>query len=195
MNTKNKSFWTRNFILILISNALLFMAFEMLVPTLPLFAESVGCTTSQIGLVAGSFTISSLIIRLFVNRLMYIMNKKYILLIGILICTLITGSYMFADCLLVLLAFRLVHGLGFGIATTYYATLASEQLPRKKLGEGMGYFGVGETICMSVGPMIGIEILNKAGFSGMFYNRSCYIIDSRSYDFRNYKAENQRKGT
>lgn len=176
MNEKNKSFWTKNYILLLISNALLFMAFEMLIPTLPLFAESMGCTPSRIGLVAGAFTISSLIIRLFASSLMHVINKKYILLIGVLICMFVNGSYMFSGFLLALLAFRLVHGLGFGIASTYYATLASEQLPRNKLGEGMGYFGVGETICMSVGPMIGIGMLNKAGFSGLFTTGTVILL-------------------
>ena len=152
------------------------MAFEMLIPTLPLLAESIGCTPSQIGLVVGSFTISALLIRPFTSRLMYVMDKKIILFVGVLICMLATGSYIFSGSLLTLLLFRLAHGLGFGIASTYYATLASEQLPRNQLGEGMGYFGVGETICISVGPMIGIGILNKFGFSGLFTTGALILL-------------------
>ena len=34
--------WTRSFIFIMAANGLLFMAFEMLLPTLPLFVSSVG---------------------------------------------------------------------------------------------------------------------------------------------------------
>lgn len=168
MKVKNESFWTKNFILLFISNALLFLAFEMLMPTLPLFAEKLGGTPSQIGLIAGSFTITSMLIRVFASGFMQAMNKKYILLIGVLICMLATGSYMLSGTLLALLVFRLVHGAGFGIASTYYATLTSEQLPRNRLGEGMGYFGVGETICISVGPMIGIGMVSKFDFSGLF---------------------------
>nr|WP_202945715.1 MFS transporter [Acetonema longum] len=74
------------------------------------------------------------------------MKKKFILLTGVLICAVATGSYLFSGNLAALLSFRLIHGIGFGVASTYFATLASEELPSSRLGEGMGYFGVGETI-------------------------------------------------
>lgn len=165
---KDKSFWTKNFIFLLISNALLFMAFEMLTPTLPLLVESMGCSPSQIGLVIGVFTISAIVARPFCSIFSNFMDKKYILFIGVLIAMLSTGSYMVPTGLITLLILRLVHGFGFGIATTYYATLASEQLPHNRIGEGMSYFGIGETICMSIGPMLGIAMLNKFDFNGLF---------------------------
>jgi len=176
MNVKNQSFWTKDFILLLISNALLFMTFEMLIPTLPLFLENIGGTPSQIGIIVGSFTLSALLIRMFSSRFMLIMNKKYILLMGVLICTLATGSYMFSGSLIAVLIFRLIHGIGFGISSTYYATLASEQLPHNRLGEGMGYFGVGETVCISVGPMLGIGILSKSSFNGLFITEAAILL-------------------
>lgn len=58
---ESKSFLTKNFIFLLISNTLLFMSFEMLTPTLPLLAKSIGCNPSQIGLLIGVFTISAMI--------------------------------------------------------------------------------------------------------------------------------------
>lgn len=176
MNIKNQSFWTKDFILLLISNALLFMTFEMLIPTLPLFVETIGGTPSQIGMIIGAFTISALLIRMFSSRLMLVMNKKHILLMGVLICMLATGSYMFSGSLIAVLIFRLIHGIGFGISSTYYATLASEQLPHSRLGEGMGYFGVGETVCISVGPMLGIAILNKSSFNGLFITGAAILL-------------------
>lgn len=169
MNISNgKSFWTRNFIFLLISNALLFMVFEMLTPTLPLLAESLGCSPSQIGLVIGAFTISAMIARPFCSIFTNFIDKKYILFIGVLITMLSTGSYMVSTGIGILITLRLIHGFGFGIATTYYVTLASEQLPHNQIGEGMGYFGIGETICMSIGPMVGIALLNKLNFKGLF---------------------------
>lgn len=165
---KRKTYWTKNFIFLLISNALLFMIFEMLTPTLPLLAESIGCNPSQIGLVIGAFTISAMIARPLCSIFSNFMNKKYILFLGVLITMLATASYMFSTSMITFIILRLIHGFGFGIATTYYVTLASEELPQNSIGEGMGYFGLGETICMSIGPMIGIALLNKFGFKGLF---------------------------
>lgn len=41
----------------------------------------------------------------------------------------------------------------FELATTYFATLVAEVIPKERRGEGMGYFGVGETVAVSVGPL------------------------------------------
>ncbi len=44
------SYWSRNFSLILIGNALLFMVYNMQVPVLPLFGKKLGLTPAQIGI-------------------------------------------------------------------------------------------------------------------------------------------------
>lgn len=168
MATHSESIWTKNFVLLMISNALLWMAFEMLTPTLPLFIESIGGSPSQIGLLIGALTISAMVIRLFTSSMVQLMDKKYILIIALMICVLATGSYIFSYSLLALCLFRLLHGLGIGVATTFYITLTSEYLPEKRLGEGLGYFGMGEAICLSIGPLLGIQILNIIDFNGLF---------------------------
>ncbi|KAF6562845.1 MFS transporter [Paenibacillus sp. EKM202P] len=171
-----ETFWSRNFIFLMISNALLFMAFEMLMPTLPLFVESLGGSPSQIGLVTGVFMCSAILIRPFSGTLIQLLDKKYVLIIGVVICMLATGSYMLSTSLVLLLVFRLVHGFGFGIASTLYATSASDDLPPHRMGEGMGYFGVGETVAISVGPLLGIWMLHVAGFSGLFSTGAIILL-------------------
>lgn len=173
---KEKSFWSKNFTLLLLSNALLFLAFEMLVPTLPLLAESIGSSPSQVGLIIGIFTLSALVSRPLCNTLAFYIDKKYLLIIGVFITLLSTWGYLLSTNLTSLIILRLVHGFGFGIATTFFATLASEQLPHNRMGEGMGYFGVGETICMSVGPMIGIAMLNNYDFDGLFTSGAAILF-------------------
>lgn len=176
MLAKRESFWTKNFILLLLSNGLLFMVFDMLVPTLPLFAQRIGCTAPQIGIVVGSFTISAMIIRLFASKFLAFFNQKYILLTSVLLCMLATACYEIATGFSILIAFRLLHGFGHGISSTYFATMSAEELPPHKLGEGLGYFGVGETICISVAPMIGLAILNKFNFTILFILGSAILL-------------------
>jgi len=168
LDKDRKFIWTGNFIILLLSNGLFFLSLEMLTPTLPLFANAIGFTPSQIGLIIGMFTISAVIIRPFTGSLMKLIDKKYILLIGGLICALATFCYIFSATMIILLLLRLLHGLGFGAATTYYATLTSEELPLDYLGEGMGYFGAAESVCLSVGPLIGVAMLNAFDFSVLF---------------------------
>lgn len=160
--------WSLSFIFVMLSNAFLFMVFEMLLPTLPLFVTAIGGGAKQVGLVTGIFMISAIAIRPFAGVLAKRFNKKYLLIFGIVISACSTGAYYLASDVSVLLLIRLIHGAGFGLATTYFATIAAEIIPKERRGEGIGYFGVGETIAVSVGPMIGIAALELYDFQRLF---------------------------
>ncbi len=160
--------WSLSFVFVTLSNAFLFMVFEMLLPTLPLFVTAIGGGAKQVGLVTGIFMISAIAIRPFAGVLAKRFNKKYLLIFGIVISACSTGAYYLASDVSVLLLIRLIHGAGFGLATTYFATIAAEIIPKERRGEGIGYFGVGETIAVSVGPMIGIAALELYDFERLF---------------------------
>ena len=161
--------WGKAFIFIMLANSIMFMAFEMLLPTLPLFVSHIGGNASQIGLVTGVFMFSAILIRPFTSSLAAKVDKKILLLIGITVCALMTGAYYLASNIGMILLIRVVHGLGFGLATTYFATIVTENIPKDRRGEGMGYFGVGETVAVSMGPLIGTSILTSFDFQGLFY--------------------------
>lgn len=57
--------WSQPFLFALLANVLVFLAFEMLAPTLPLYVSSIGGEATQIGLVTGIFVISAILIRPF----------------------------------------------------------------------------------------------------------------------------------
>ncbi|GAB2551496.1 MFS transporter [Gracilibacillus alcaliphilus] len=169
MSIINNKIWSLSFIFVVISNALVFMIFEMLLPTLPLFVTSLGGEASSVGLVTGIFMLSAILIRPFAGMLTTKIDKKLLLILGILIIALSTGAYYLSSNITTLLIIRLIHGAGFGLATTYFATLAAEIVPKDRRGEGIGYFGVGETIAISVGPMIGIMTLELYDFQRLFF--------------------------
>ena len=68
--------WTKNFIALLVSNALLFAGFHILLPTLPLYAAANGATGSQIGVITGIFGVSAIFIRLFTDYGVRVFGKK-----------------------------------------------------------------------------------------------------------------------
>ena len=176
MKQTDNKLWTLAFIFITISNALVFMIFEMLLPTLPLFVRELGGGASQIGLVTGIFTLSAILIRPFAGLLASKFNKKYLLIGGVIVNALATGAYYLSSSIEMLLFIRLIHGAGFGLITTYFATIAAEIIPRKRRGEGMGYFGVGETVAISVGPMLGILTLELYDFQRLFLGGMAVLL-------------------
>ncbi|RAW15172.1 MFS transporter [Paenibacillus taichungensis] len=168
--------WGRSFIFIMLANAFLFMAFEMLLPTLPLFVSSLGGEASQIGLVTGIFMFSAILVRPFTAVLATRMDKKYLLIIGIAICALSTGAYYLSSGIWMILVLRVIHGFGFGLATTFFATIATENMPKERRGEGMGYFGVGETVAISIGPLVGTSLLFRYNYQSLFVGGMCILL-------------------
>jgi MFS family permease len=77
-------------------------------------------------------------------------------------------SYAWARSIGVLLAIRVLHGLCWGCSTTAAGTIAADVIPRARLGEGMGFFGLAGTLAMAVAPALGLFIIHPSGFTALF---------------------------
>ncbi len=168
--------WTKPFILIILSNLFLFLSLEMLLPTLPVFAADQGGTDAQIGLIIGFFTFSAVLLRPFVGMGSDKFGKKMLLLAGVAICLIGTASYYAAVTISMMLMLRIVHGVGFGISTTLYGTVASDVIPASRRGEGMGFFGTGNAVAISLGPFLGIWLMEEYGFTALFIVGACILL-------------------
>lgn len=165
---KTTSYWSRNFILILIGNALLFMVYNMQVPVLPLFGKQLGLTPAQIGIFVGAIMFAALVTRLFVPWFSGKFSKKVLLVVGILLYLLASVGYPLLGSFGLLVLLRLFNGLGHGITTTYFATSAADELPANKIGEGMGYFGIGTMVTASLAPLLALAIAQRVSFAAFF---------------------------
>ena len=162
------SLWTKEFLLICLTNFLLFSGFFVLLPTLPLYVESLGGGSVAVGMVGAVFAISSVMIRPIAGRLLDQGNRKRIFMLGIIISMVAIFSHQWAGLLVTLLLLRLIHGVGFGIATTSGGTIATDLIPPKRLGEGMGFFGLTNAAATAVAPAIGLLVLFNTSFNTLF---------------------------
>lgn len=170
--------WTKNFVLLILSNMFLFLALEMLLPTLPIFASDKGGTDTEIGLIVGMFSFSAVFLRLFVGIASDKIGKKTLLLAGVAICLIGTASYPAAATISIMLMLRAVHGIGFGISTTLYGTVVSDIIPASRRGEGLGYFGTGNAVSISVGPFLGLWLMESFSFTVMFIVAASSLLAS-----------------
>lgn len=160
--------WTKDFILIFISNFLLFLGFYLLLSTLPFYIFEKGGDNADVGLVTAVLIISAILIRPISGIALETVNKKMFLSIGILICIIAIGSFNWANLVLYIMVIRFFHGFGWGISTTTYGTIAADLMPKSRRGEGMGFFTLAGTIAMSLGPPLGIYLVNNKGFFNLF---------------------------
>lgn len=168
--------WTWNFILIMLANCFVFISFQMLLPSLPVYVQHLGAKEDIVGLVTGIFTITAVGFRPFAGQALDTRGRRNVYILGLLIIILSIFAYNFAPTVAVILALRLVHGVGWGTATTAAGTIAADFLPKPRLGEGMGYYGLTTVIAMALGPAMGLQLIKIWGFSKLFYSSAFLAV-------------------
>jgi MFS family permease len=172
------SLWSGEFILLFLSNFFLCLGADMLMPVLPVYMDQAGGNNFQIGIVMGCFTISAIIIRLFAVKITGYLGSRVFLMAGLLVSALAAGGYYLTTVILFLFFIRIFHGFGFGATTTLYGALVSNIIPRSRMGEGMGYFGLGIVIATAIGPFLGAIIVLKPDYQWVFLLSSGLIVIS-----------------
>lgn len=169
--------WTRNFTLIGIANLLMAIAFYFLLPTLPLYLkETLGASSSQVGLVLAFYTIAALLIRPFVGYAIDSIGRKFIYLFSFIIFSALFMGYIFAISIGLMIAIRFLHGLTWGSLSTTGSTIAVDFIPASRRGEGISLFGLSMTIAMAIGPLIALIILGRTDYLWVFVIASSISI-------------------
>lgn len=157
--------WTKPFVALTICSFLLFLNLQMLLSSFPAYVKTeyqAGDLT--VSLTTSVFALSAIVTRFLTAALMKYVHRNVILYIGLAVAALTTGIYVFAGSVGSLLVMRAGYGVGFGMASTIIPTLVSQIIPPRRMGEGIGYFGLSTSLAMSVGPMIGLNVMNLSGF-------------------------------
>lgn len=170
-NGKNNAqvpLWTKTFVLIIMVNLLMFTSMYVLLPTLPVYAQEIGGSETMAGLIVTLFTFAAVVVRPFSGNLLDRRGRKTVLLVGIGIFLLSAVAYNWAYVVWLLLALRMVHGVGWGVTTTASGTVAADIIPAPRRGEGMGYYGISAVIAMAIGPYLGLFVIGKYSFTALF---------------------------
>ncbi|MDR0620695.1 MAG: MFS transporter [Deltaproteobacteria bacterium] len=160
--------WNLTFVTFIVINFCIFFGFDMLLPTLSLYLDARGCSKEEIGLIFASFAASSVVSRLMTTRLSRWLGATRVLRCGLAIC--LVGSLMFfliPHRFFYALA-RILHGAGVGLTSTLMVSMAAQVIPPQRLGEGLGYLGLGATVALAIGPLVGIDLYDDFGYKAMF---------------------------
>ncbi|UOK59881.1 MFS transporter [Bacillus sp. OVS6] len=155
--------------MLMLGNLFIFMSFQMLIPTLPPYIKSLGASGLEIGLVTALFSIGAVLSRPFIGYMLEYKSRKPLVLIGAVALLAITIFYPISNVILIFLMFRFIHGLAWGFSTTVNGTAAVDVIPKSRLGEGMGYFGLSVTLGMIIAPSLGIFLFGVTTFNNLIY--------------------------
>jgi MFS family permease len=164
-----QSVWNKAFIQVFIMNIFLMLGLFMMNALVPTYAEFLGATAATVGVVTSMFAVTALAVRPIVgpSTSRYRNNRLLAVAVGITIAAFI--CYGLADSIPVVIAGRLLHGIGMGFFAPVSMALASDALPSSKLASGMGYFSLGQAIATAVGPALGLELVRQFGYRITFF--------------------------
>src|SRR5699024_7380686 len=160
--------WTRDFILICLANFFIFLGFQMTLPTLLLFVKELGGSDQLIGVIVGIFTFSALLFRPYAGHSLESKGRKFVYMLGLIIFVVSVGSYAFIISITLLIIMRIAQGIGWGFSTTATGTIATDLIPPKRRGEGMGYFGLSGNLALAFGPALGLTLVDVISFTQLF---------------------------
>ncbi|MFD4818797.1 MFS transporter [Peribacillus butanolivorans] len=167
---KNQRIFNKSFLFLFISNFLVFIGFEMLLPILPAYLLSMNASSIQVGLVTSLFTIGAVLIRPFVGYYLIDNQRKSLAISASAALMIITMLYPFLNIISLFLLLRLFHGAAWGVSTTANSTIVVDLIPKTRLGEGMGYFSISTTVGAIIAPSIGILIYDSFSFDILIWS-------------------------
>lgn len=153
MSSEDKIF-TKSFFLIF--TALLFTALVMyaLMSTVTEYASSMGTSAAIAGLASGIYIFGGLCSRIYSGNALERRGWKKIALAFMTIHFLACLLYFIVSDVNMFIIVRFIHGIGFGASANAIVTIASQLLPKNRYGEAFGYFMLGTTIAVGIGPFI-----------------------------------------
>lgn len=158
----------RNLLILFAAGLLFWSSLASLLPTLPLYIESLGASKQQIGIVMGSFAIGMLIFRPQVGMLADRRGRKIVLVIGMAVAAIAPLGYLVVKSLPTLMVIRAFHGISIAAFGTAYIALVGDLSPEHRRGEVIGYMSLVNPIGVAIGPALGGYLQAVAGYTPLF---------------------------
>ncbi len=175
--------WTRPFFMIMAINFLIFLSFNMINPSLPLYFQDLGISETMTGFCISVFTIGAVLSRPFAGEVLDRYGRKSVYFISMILLAILIFSYSLTTVLVLVLAVRILHGIDWSFASTSASTIATDIIPRQMTGTGIGMFGMSGSLALAVSPAIAMEIMNGAGFNTMIHVSSAILLAALAVGF------------
>jgi MFS family permease len=159
---------TRDFILVFFAQLTFTIANHILIPTLPIYLSRLNSRETEIGVLIGVFTVSSLVLRPFAGKTLLRTAEKKIMIIGALLFGLTSIGYLVAPPFWPFLLVRIFQGIGYAFFYTASFTLIANISPEAHRGQSLSYFLLALNISLALGPSFGMFLINQFDFTTLF---------------------------
>lgn len=177
---ERKGLWTKEMILLSLSNLLLYISLYIFLPTLPYWiTENFGCSLTISSVILSAFAIAIFIQGPFNNYLLDAFKRKKVAFWSSVFLSLAALGFMGALSLVIVVALRIIQGIFFSIiTTTTSSTLVIDVTPtNKRTLANLSFTRIGR-FGMIIGVILGIYLFNKYDMNLLFYVSSALTLIS-----------------
>ncbi len=173
--SKSGKLFNLQFILLCLSGYLFFGSFNMIIPELPAYLESMGGGEYK-GLIIALFTLTAGLSRPFSGKLADKVGRIPVMVVGAVVSGIAALIYPFATNLIAFFTLRFFHGFSTGFKPTGTSAYVADLVPAQRRGEAMGYVGFFGSLGMASGPAIGSYVAQYVSLNAMFYLSSVFAV-------------------
>ncbi len=169
-NSFNKVY-TFQFWLLCSSSFLFFASFNMIIPELPAYIDSMGGGDYK-GLIIALFTLAAGLSRPVSGKLTDTIGRVPIMIYGVFVCIAVGFLYPVLSSVVGFLFLRFIHGMSTGFKPTATSAFIADVVPANRRGEAMGIMSLFGSLGMASGPAVGSIIALEYSLNVLFYASS-----------------------
>lgn len=155
----NERLFTRDFMLdMFISLCCSLNYFVLLINMVDFASSEFGASSAESGMAAGIYVLGGLVSRLLLGKYIELVGRRRMLLLGLFLALVMSGTYFLIDSLAMLYLVRLLHGVTYGLCSTATSDIVAKIIPASRRGEGLGYFYLSITASTAIGPFLGLHL-------------------------------------
>jgi Arabinose efflux permease len=177
MNRILPPFFTIDFFLLCLSSFLFFSSFNMIIPELPNYLSSLGGEDYK-GLIISLFTLSAGLSRPFSGKLADKIGRIPVMIVGAVVCFVVSLLYPVLSFVGGFLLLRFVHGFSAGFTPTGTSAYVADIVPFYQRGEAMGIQSLFGSLGMAAGPALGGWLATFWPLNYIFYTSAAIAIFS-----------------
>ena len=172
---------SKDFLLLMAVSAGQSLMTSFFLAALPLYITRIGGLTVHVGILTTAFVLAALAMRPISGKLSDKYGRMRLLIAGMLLSSATCALFGIVGAMPMLIIVRVLNGAGFGTSSTCSGAAAADVLPKERLAEGIGYFGLSATLAHAVGPGIALAIVaNDAltDYQALFYTTAAICAAS-----------------
>lgn len=177
LTAKKEKLWSPIFVIILAMLLFSFMVGQGVNCGSTVYLERTGGTVALAGIGAMIFSAAAGVMRICCGPLVDDRGRRFTLFIGAIFLLIGTIGPLVQNDGALFILWRALQGIGFSAATTAANTAAADVLPFTRLGEGIGYAGLGQAVAMAIGPALALFLVSSNPPENLYYGlAACSVL-------------------